>query len=231
MELVAQREEETAWGQSASAHQGVSSCGVRKRSLTSVFDRRLTDDGSRSGEPTGRADPQTSRAGGGSRGRPCHGPRGRSVGLQGGASVQQAAWHLQTPDWRSLARSCPQKLRRRIRAVHPRWPGSQRHQETSIASLQVERLPMLSPSLQTKPSQWIVRAIPGWSRPREVYVFGARLSVSPKLETPDVKLSELFVAEHRDAAVHDQLLLRDGLVASVANLAVGGITPESCHAR
>jgi hypothetical protein len=90
---------------------------------------------------------------------------------------------------------------------------------------------MLSPSLQIRPSQWIVRAIPGWSRPRGIYVFGARLSVPPKLETPDVKLSELFVAEHRDDAVHDQLLLRDGLVASVANLAVGGITPESCHAR
>jgi hypothetical protein len=89
---------------------------------------------------------------------------------------------------------------------------------------------MLSPSLQTKPSQWIVRAIPGWSRPREVYVFSARLSVSPKLETPDVKLSELLVAASRDDTVHDQLLLGNGLGASVTNLAVGGITPESCHA-
>src|SRR4030095_3757590 len=58
---------------------------------------------------------------------------------------------------------------------------------------------------------------------------GARLSVSPKLEAPDVKLSGLLVAERRCDAVHHQLLLRDGLVASGANLAVGGTTPESCH--
>ena len=53
----------------------------------------------------------------------------------------------------------------------------------------------------------------------------------PKTETPDVKLSELLVAERRDDAVQDQLLLRDRRVASIANLAVGRITRESCHAR
>jgi hypothetical protein len=59
------------------------------------------------------------------------------------------------------------------------------------------------------------------------YVYGAR---PKKLEAPDVKPNALLVAERRDEAFYDQLLLRDGLVASAANLAVGGITPESCHA-
>jgi hypothetical protein len=44
-----------------------------------------------------------------------------------------------------------------------------------------------------------------------------------------VKLNALLVAERRCDALHHQLLLRDGLAASAANLAGGGITPESCH--
>jgi hypothetical protein len=58
----------------------------------------------------------------------------------------------------------------------------------------------------------------------------APLTVPQKLEAPDVKPNALLVGEHRDDAFHDQLLLRDGLVASAANLAVGGITPEPYHA-
>jgi hypothetical protein len=46
----------------------------------------------------------------------------------------------------------------------------------------------------------------------------------------DVKPNALLVAERRDDAFHGRLLLRDGLVASAASLAVGGIIPESCHA-
>src|SRR5206468_1510075 len=54
------------------------------------------------------------------------------------------------------------------------------------------------------------------------YVFGVRLSVprTPELEAPDVKVNGFLVAERRGAALHDQLSLRDGLVAGVANLAV-----------
>ncbi len=60
------------------------------------------------------------------------------------------------------------------------------------------------------------------------YDFGVRLFRIPELGAPDVKLNGLLVAERRGDVLHDQLLLRDGLITSVANLA-GGTTPESCH--
>jgi hypothetical protein len=103
--------------------------------------------------------------------------------------------------------------------------------EPHLLSLQVESGPALSAMLPSanQAIQEIVRAIPAWSRPRAVYVFGA-LSVSLKLEAPDVKLSELLVAASRDDAVHDQLRLRDGLVARIAYLAVRWTAPESGHA-
>ena len=53
----------------------------------------------------------------------------------------------------------------------------------------------------------------------------------PELEAPDVKLNGLLVGERRDNALHHELLLRDGLAASIATLAVSGTTPEACHAN
>ena len=184
-----------------SARRGTRRSGRRRRRCgRSVFDRRLTDDGSRSREPTGRADPQTSRAGGGAEGGP--------------ATVREDA----PLDFR--ARACFERLGARCDAglafAGPIVPTGATPEDTSSTAAPDSALLTL-PILSRSANQ--ANQIPG-----------ARLSESPKLEAPDVKLSGLLVAERRDDAVQDQLLLRDRLVASIANLAVGRTSQESCHA-
>src|SRR5690349_23664262 len=52
----------------------------------------------------------------------------------------------------------------------------------------------------------------------------------PELKALDVELNRRRAAGCRDNPLHDQLLLRDGLVARVADFPVGRTTPEPRHA-